>query len=211
MAIMNQIRELIAHDHNAIERTPYSIALVSSQITKQDYLFSMAQMHAVHQALEIACDSCPQLQPYFTDAMRRSTTIERDLAHFESKLADFNVLPQTLAIVTQLTEWAVAAPLTLVGCIYILEGSRMGSLMLARPIAAALGVTPADGNGIDYHTEGARETPGRLKLWKEQVSAAGFTPEEESDIATGAGDFMKMLTRLYEVLPAGKTIGRQAA
>lgn len=211
MSLMNQIREAIAADHNAIERTPYSLALISGQIDKHDYLFSMTQMHAIHTALEAACDHNAKLSPYFTAPMRRTTTIERDLTCFEAQISDFPVFHETEAINAMINRWAQYEPLSMIGCIYILEGSRMGSLMLAKPIAAALGIPPIEGQGIDYHVEGARETPTRLKAWKESISAAGFSPDVEAAIQACACEFMSMLCRMYEALPTKKSAGRQAA
>jgi heme oxygenase len=210
MTMMNRIREAISAEHNAIERTPYSLALISSQIDKQDYLFSMAQMHSIHATLENACDMQTQVALYFTPAMRRTSTIERDLRFFGAQLSDYSTLAATESINAMLTRWSQYEPLSLIGAIYILEGSRMGSLMLAKPIAAALGVSAIDGHGIDYHVEGARETPMRLKAWKEAVSNAGFAPDVEAAIQACACEFMSLLCRLYEALPT-KTAATRAA
>ena len=40
-------------------------------------------------------------------------------------------LPETYELLCDVREWSKTAPWALVGCLYVLEGSRLGSLMLA--------------------------------------------------------------------------------
>lgn len=199
--LTNRIREAIAADHDTIENTKFSVALITGRIPTHDYLFSLAQLHHIHAALEEECAKSEELAPFFTSAMIRTKAIESDLASFSTTLEDFDVIEQTEEAIALIRQTAETNPLALIGCIYILEGSRMGSLMLAKPIAAALGRDPQLGNGIDYHVEGSRETPMRFRGWKATVAEAGFDSVLEDQIESAAKSFMKRLLHLYANLP----------
>jgi heme oxygenase len=199
--MFSALREAIAADHDAIEKTPYAAAMAQGSIGREDYLLGLVQLYHVHAALEVAVAQGTELKPFFTSAMARTPAIKRDLAHFGRRVEDYAVLPQTQAIATEILRLAKTAPHNLLAHIYVLEGSRMGSLVLTKPIAQALQVQPEENCGIDYHVEGARETPLRLRGWKEAVGGVAWGAEQEAAIKSTAARFMHALCQLYAALP----------
>ncbi len=199
--MFSALREAIAADHDAIEKTPYALALAVGNIAREDYLLGLVQLYHVHAALEVAVAQSAELKPFFTPAMERTPAIKRDLAHFGRRVEDYAVLPQTQVIAAEVLRLVKTAPHNLLAHIYVLEGSRMGSLVLTKPIAQALQVQPEEHCGIDYHVEGARETPLRLRGWKEAVGSVAWGTEQESAILSTAAQFMHALCQLYAALP----------
>ncbi len=76
-------------------------------------------------------------------------------------------------IVQQMEGWAASTPIALLGSLYILEGSRMGSMMIGRVLMKNLGLAPTTAMqndresrdtpvvpGVEYHLEDAVHTLG---------------------------------------------------
>jgi heme oxygenase len=204
MNVITRIRAAISSAHEKIEKTPYSIAIMRGSIGITDYAVSLAQLHAVHQALEAVAPGS-EFSDFFDEEMVRTTAIKRDLNFWGVRLGDLTIMPEAIAT-TQLIRSSVENdPVSLLGFIYVLEGSRMGSLVIVKPLSAAFQVTPHDGQGLDYHTEGARKTPGRLAAWKARVEQLGLNDADVTVMESAAVGLMESLTSLYAKLPASET------
>jgi heme oxygenase len=209
--MFSQLREAISDDHIAIEKTPFAVAMAAGSIDRDDYLYGLAQLYFIHAALEDSVAATSVLKPFFNEKMVRTSVIERDLAHFDRQIEEYAALPETQAITAEIVRLARCSPLDLLAYIYVLEGSRMGSLMLAKPVAQALHVQAVENQGIDYHVEGARETPMRLRAWKESVSEVAWGAAQFDAILAAASRFMKDLCQLYAVLPVAAYTDQQVA
>ncbi len=202
MSIMNEVREAISASHNAIEKTPFSIAMMDGSLSKANYARGLGQLFLIHRALETCAPNSPLVRPFFSSEMIRCPAIERDLQALAATADDLRPMAETAKIILAIDAWADQKPLCLLGCIYILEGSRMGSLVIARPLSKTLGLAQGTIAGIEYHVEGAASTPYRVKQLKAQIDAFPFNASAQADIKDGAVQFMDMLYQLYCSLPA---------
>jgi len=205
MTVINRLRSAIAVSHDQIEKTPYSIAIMNASIGISDYIVSLAQLYAIHHTLE-SVSSHNQFAAYFSDEMIRTSAIKRDLKFWGASLADIAIMPEAAATCTLIEQAATKEPASILGFIYVLEGSRMGSLVIVKPLAAALQVTPHDSQGLDYHTEGARQTPARLGVWKARVEQIGLSESDVHTIERATTAFMESLTTLYAKLPVNENL-----
>ena len=202
MSLMNEVREAISSSHNAIEQTGFSIAMMDGTLSTQNYAFGLSQLLHIHQSLETSIAKCGELNAYFTEEMIRTPAIERDLHALGFGGTSFPPLPDTKAIVQAIHTWAEKAPAALLGCLYILEGSRMGSLVIAKPLARTLRLEPGQTAGIDYHVEGASQTPMRVRQLKSQIDSGVTDAASQNSLKEGAVRFMEMLNQLYAGFPA---------
>jgi len=201
MKLMDQIRAAISESHVAIEKTDFSKAMLSDYIHPMDYARGIAQLWYVHNALELGIGKNTDLESFFTSEMVRTPTIVRDLSALGYRLDSMDALRETQTIVATLQSWSKDLPFALLGCIYILEGSRMGSLVIAKFLSKALGNAPGTFRGIEYHTEGAFATPMRVRNLKEQIERAELSQERADAVKLGAVEFMNLLNNLYNALP----------
>ena len=201
MSIMNLVRSAISSSHFQIEQTAFSKGMLDGSMNPTDYSRGLVQLWEIHHGLESSVANCVEVAGYFSSEMVRTTTIDRDLVAFGFERSFFAVMPETRAIIEQIHAWSVTAPHALLGCIYILEGSRMGSLVIAKPLGKSLGLPAGSFAGIEYHTEGAATTPMRFRQFKDRVDQAGLGADAESDLTQGAVKFMEMLNNLYAALP----------
>lgn len=209
--LTSRLRAVIARDHDAIEKTDFSVALMSGSLKRETYAMQMAQMYYVHHVMETVATEKESLGRYFEAGMCRAEVIDRDLGALGLPREMFSVLPETKLTCELLEQSAEANSLSLIGAIYVLEGSRMGSLVLAKPLAGCLGISGAPGSGIDYHVDGAREVPMRLKQWKGAVDQSAFEAATQTAIETLADEFMHHLLDLYAAIPVPELRGKNAA
>lgn len=201
MSVMNLVRSAISASHHQIEQTPFSTGMMDGRISREDYSRGLAQLWHIHKELESNVQTCPEVAEYFTDEMIRTGTIARDLKAFGFGLDSFEIMPETALITQKIRTWGKTVPHALLGCIYILEGSRMGSLVIAKPLSRTLDLVAGEVSGIEYHLEGAAQTPARLREFKARVDNAGLDDQAEADLIEGAVQFMDMLNTLYAALP----------
>ena len=201
MGVMSLVRSAISASHFQIEQTAFSKAMMDGGMNPLDYSRGLVQLWHIHFALERSVPKRPEIASYFTPEMVRTATIQRDLRAFGFDKNHFAPLEETNIIVDQLQAWERNAPYALLGCIYILEGSRMGSLVIAKPLGRSLGLASGTTDGLEYHTEGALATPLRLRSFKEKVDSSGFDAKTESELIEGAVKFMELLNNLYDALP----------
>lgn len=201
MSVMNLVRSAISASHFQIEQTAFSKGMLDGSMTATNYSRGLVQLWHIHGTLESCATSCPEVSGFFTKEMIRTETIVRDLQAFGFKTDSFGQMIETIAIVEQMKDWALESPCAILGCIYILEGSRMGSLMIAKPLGQTLGLAPGEVAGIEYHTEGAVSTPMRLRSFKEKVDQAGLGADAEAELIQGGVRFMNLLNTLYAALP----------
>jgi heme oxygenase len=198
---MTLVRSAISASHFQIEQTAFSKGMMDGSMNPLDYSRGLVQLWHIHFALERSVAKCPEVTTFFTPEMIRTATIQRDLQAFGFDKNHFAPLEETNIIVEQIQAWERNSPYALLGCVYILEGSRMGSLVIAKPLGRSLGLPAGTTAGLEYHTEGALSTPMRLRSFKEKVDTAGFDARSESELIEGAVNFMEMLNNLYQALP----------
>ncbi|MFN7873887.1 MAG: biliverdin-producing heme oxygenase [Pirellula sp.] len=200
MSVMNLVREAISESHYQIEQTPFSKGMMNGSITRRDYSRGLVQLWHIHYEIERLIHSTKSVSDYFTPEMVRTSSISRDLSAFGFGINSFPPMKETLAIISQIRDWAIEKPFALLGCVYILEGSRMGSLVIAKPLSKTLGLAQGQTAGIEYHLEGAAQTPARIRAFKEKVDQSSLAVKETENLTEGAVRFMELLNDLYAQL-----------
>lgn len=206
MSVMNMVRTAISESHQQIEMTPFSKGMMDGSISRSEYANGLVQLWYIHGELERLVQADGDVAEYFTSEMIRTHTISRDLKAFGFDIHSFQVMNETLEITNQFRDWSTQKPFALLGCIYILEGSRMGSLVIAKPLGKTLGLMSGDTAGIEYHTEGAAQTPSRMRTFKEKIDQAGLDSERVGNVTEGAVRFMELLNDLYAALLIESTV-----
>jgi heme oxygenase len=175
-------------------------------LDRNTYVFHLSQLFHIHRTVEQIAEKTEQLHGYFHPWMMRTSAIERDLTKLTQSVGPEQPITEAVQICETLGQICRTMPLAMIGPIYVLEGSRMGSLVLAKPLAGCLGISGEPGTGIDYHKEHAELVPMRLKSWKAEIDAIGFSPQDQQNVIDAASDFMRRLLKLYAAIePAAKS------
>jgi heme oxygenase len=196
VTLPDRVRQLLGPTHAAIEQTPFARALIAGTIDRAAYSRAVAQLAHLHSAVEDALAARHEFAPLYRPAdMARTDAIACDLValgHFPDDPTEL-----TAAQCNQIAQWATATPWKLIGALYVLEGSRMGSMALVRPLSKALNVEVRPGVGLDYHLTGMATRPQCWQQFRAQLAALPLTDDQQADVCNGATATMDALHALY--------------
>lgn len=206
MTTPDRIRQALAPAHALVELTPFAQALAGGRIGQPEYVAGLRQMAYLHEALEAAlADAAPRhagvAALYDPAKMDRTASIARDLAALGEGPADAPAAAAT-RVAEAVAGWAAAKPWALLGALYVVEGSRMGSMVLARSVGKALGRDPRQpGTGLDYHADGLATRVPDWKRFRQALADLSLTEAEAEDVCHAAAVTMDGMVELYAALP----------
>lgn len=186
--IMARLREETWPQHQKAESQPVEQALASGRLSLQDFVRYLSQRYFIHRALESGlrnlCESRPDLRPVIDENLFQETNLVADLKHFGQEATAAAALPATLALVGWLERAAREDAVALLGCNYVLEGSKNGARFIAKRMSATHGLKRDTGLAyLDPHGEAQRP------LWqdyKSRMDACNFSPDEQDRIIAAA-------------------------
>jgi len=197
MNVLLRLRAATAELHQRIEKLPFAVAMIEGRLTRAEYVRALGQLFHVHAALEQGFEQQPDPSGLWHPSMARCAALARDLAALGGR-APGRPGPAAAALALRLRD---ASPTARIGTLYVLEGSRMGSMVLVQPLARALGVPVAPDSGLDYHLEGMGGRPQMWARFKANLQVIPLTALEENAVVALAGATMQALHDLYAALP----------
>ena len=177
MDLMQQLRAAIAADHERIEQLPFFRSLTAGETARGPYLRLLRVLRDIHVVLEAELTRGPGLDAVHHAGMNRADVLAADLTALGANPAEPDAdLPAALqAEVTDLTAqfrtWAATDPGKLLGALYVFEGSRMGSQVIAEPLSRMLEVPLQAGVGLDYHLCGQETRYPQWQRFKHSLTA----------------------------------------
>jgi heme oxygenase len=196
MTLADQLRGSIRETHDSIERTPLAVAMIGGTITRDVYADWLVQMGHLHAGLEAALAGCNEVEAVYSPTeMNRSQLIENDRTVFPTD--DAPACEAVASLLEAFAEWRTENPRKLLGALYVLEGSRMGSMALLRPLSKALGVRPGPNCGLSYHLDGIETRPMKWQQFRGVLSGMTLDETEQADVQAAAKRVMDGLHALY--------------
>jgi len=171
---LQQLRRETLPDHNAVEQ---SVPLMDEELDVDTYVSCLLKLHGIIAAWEEwAAPNAPAwIQPLLA-ARRRGQLLIRDLTWF-----GVDTSGQARPTLPEMRDTA-----SLLGAMYVMEGSTLGGQLIARHVELVLGLTAAQGNAYFC---GHNERTGQL--WKEFCDALRTkVPESETDAVIAAAKAM---------------------
>jgi heme oxygenase (biliverdin-IX-beta and delta-forming) len=171
---LEQLRRDTLPDHNAVEQ---SVPLMDEELDVDTYVSCLLKLHGMVAAWEewTAANAPAWIQPLLA-ARRRGQLLRLDLMWFGAD-ASGEARPT-------LPEMGDAA--SLLGAMYVMEGSTLGGQLIARHVEPLLGLTPGQGNAYFC---GHNERTGQL--WREFCEALRTKlPDSETDTVIAAAKAM---------------------
>lgn len=199
MDLLHELRAATDEYHRRIERLPVSVAMIEGRISRSVYVGLLGELLGVHRQLEAALERHQGPGSLYRSDMARAPLLIGDRAALGSEEPEVGGV-----VATELREYledcADEAPIRLTGALYILEGSRMGSMFLVKPLARALGVPEVPGSGLDYHLLGLPQRPRAWQEFKAGLLGLVLPPAEAREVVHAATVTMRGLHDLYAAL-----------
>lgn len=200
MELIEELRAATRPIHTRIEQTPAARELAQGAIDLASYISLLERLYWVHATFEVEVGRAPEFAGVWPAEAVRATAIARDIAvlggEFPCAVPDVvGEWHHTLHERGSAAAWA--------GVGYVLEGSRMGSRMLAGPLARAFGVPTGLGVGLDYHREGLTDPVGRWERVRAALATLDRGGENRSHVVLGAVSTFELMVALHsEPAPA---------
>lgn len=151
---MNRLRTATREVHDQLETLPYFQALDRGELPMESYVGHLRTMAVLHGVLEHEVPNVrnDRLNAVWTENMRRFPRIQVDLGFFASRaVLDIAVAHQAAcALANHILRRSVEQPVSLLGYLYVLEGSIGGAKVLAPRFRKAFGLD--EHHGLAYLT-----------------------------------------------------------
>lgn len=148
LSLIACLKQATAGVHDELEKTPILEALVKGELSELAYIQLLKNLYFFHKPLEhlIEQHAFWSERTFNLQVRRKAQWLEQDLLFFKEKPNE--ILPEF--------EWPSLTELEqLIGCLYVLEGSSLGSLVISQLLAKKYGYGP-DTGGRFYNAYGSR-------------------------------------------------------
>lgn len=199
---MEELKAATFQAHARVQITPFFEALTACQLPLESYVGQLRALTVIHRALEHLLENCPdeRVSCVWTRDMARLPFLLQDLQYFEPRMvADLKeAVERARKIAEHLQLRALEQPLTLLGYLYVLEGSTLGAVVLKPVYARAFLLTGTEGL-LYLHSD----VPGVYARWaryRERMNALRLSHEERELLTKAASDFFIQAEGLLKIL-----------
>jgi heme oxygenase len=153
--ILTALRAATGPAHARIEQLPICADMLNGPLDREEYVRLLTDLYHISDAVEEGLAALPG----WPACPSRAAAAARDLAVLGGRTGD---RPEWVA------EWIdavrrVGHPAAWAGVGYVMEGSRMGSRVLAKTVARGLGLLVQTCSGLDYHLDAGADPAGTWK------------------------------------------------
>ena len=175
--------------HDSLERVPYSIGLQMGDVPTDSVVGHLRALAIIYGALDGAlakASTGDRLQFLGRCSAPRLPALMRDLSHFPpSKYRDIQpAIRAAIDLAGCIQRRSATDPASLAGYVYVLEGSRLGALSIAKDIDRILGLGP--GESLEYFRGLSGETAEHWKSTIEQLDAHLFDADVQRAVIDAA-------------------------
>ncbi len=187
-SLSDELRASTRAAHDRLERLPFALSLAAGSLPIESYvgyLRAMAVLHAVMEH-ELPVEAEERIDAIWRDGMRRLPALHRDLAHFAPQ--DLGHIPaaQRAAdeVANRLLLRSAEAPLSMLGYLYVLEGSILGAAVLKSQAERAFALDPV--HGLCYLGQDARAGRQRWQGFRQRLDGLALSAEEGAAVEAAA-------------------------
>lgn len=197
---MTRLRQYTSEAHKSLEELPISNALMTEILPLSLYIGQLEAYLPIHRALEKRCQTnldFPVLQMVWQTDLIKTDWLKADLAYFK-----FTEIPSTLVQRATLTFLRFIEQETLyelLGTLYVMEGSTLGSQVLLPHLQNAYSLSE---QGVRYYRGYGADTQNHWQTFKQRMNAAIVEVEAQNQVIEGAlrtfAQVKSLLTALWQ-------------
>jgi heme oxygenase len=177
----------------------------------ESYVGQLRALLTIHGVIEQAIANCAdqRIATVCKGDMRKLHLLQQDLKYFEPRtVADLKEAMQaTLSAADELRLLSIEEPLSLLGWVYVLEGSTLGAVVVRSMVSRAFLLKGEDGMAY-LHSHGA-DVHAKWAEYKQLMNALPLGAQERGQIAQAANNLFVQLESVFRALypfkPESKT------
>ena len=147
--IVTRLKEETKDFHSRIEALPYFNALIDHKLPLECYVNQLRALAVIHGVLEseIGTSEDHQVSAIWEDGLKKLPLLEEDLRFFESRVVPdaSTAIDAALAMTGDIRLRRIENPVSLLGYLYVFEGSTLGNRMHKPDIVASYQLNDLDG------------------------------------------------------------------
>jgi heme oxygenase len=147
--VTDRLKRTTCDAHARLEALPFARALADGSLPLASYVSYLRCMFIIHEIIEhqLPTNADERLGIVWNDSMCRLPELQLDLAYFASRRIDdiSAACGAAKRLADQLFQRSAHRPLSMLGALYVLEGSLLGSIVLGSRVRSIFGLEPAQG------------------------------------------------------------------
>ena len=207
--IMTRLKEETKECHQKLESLPYFKMLMERKLPLQCYVNQLKALSIIHSVLEnelAAAKGDTRVAVVWDDQLRKLRLLEDDLAFFKPRVVSDAIpaLDTALAMAEKIRIRRLEDPVTLLGYLYVFEGSTLGNSMHRPDISATFHLNQL--NGCRYYASYRDQVQDRWERFTEKMNSALDDASKHDSILEAVHEAFNGLEILYNNLyPLAKT------
>jgi heme oxygenase len=196
----HRLRIAAREKHERLQRYPLFQAMIDGQLPLSSYVAWLRVMTTVVGVLESEIEASAEvgLGRLWQPSMRKLPLLQTDVAEFDAvPSAATEAIVPTLALVETLRRWGQEDAVSLIGGLYVFEGSTLGGKVLRKRLADQYRLK---GRGLAYVSAYGRFTQSRWRGFCERLEALDLSEHDEARAAAAASTTFGMLGQIVERL-----------
>ena len=202
LTLMEALKASSFTAHAQLQSVPFFQGLSACQLPLESYVGQLRALAIVHGVLEQALASCSdaRIGAVWSEDQRSLGLLQQDLHFFEPRaVADLkNAVDAALETAERIRVAAAEQPLSLLGALYVLEGSNLGAQVL-RPLYARAYLLE-DNEGLASLSGDSHQVHARWTQFKQRMNALSLNSDECEEVCQAAAALFAGLESVYRAL-----------
>ena len=211
LKIMTRLKEETKEYHSKLESLPYFDALIERKLPLECYVNQLRALSIIHGVLEneIATVEDKPLSTIWNDELRKLPLLKEDLDFFKPRVVPDAVasIEIALSMTEKIRLRRIEKQLTLMGYLYVFEGSTLGNNMHRPDISTTFHLGRSE--GCRYYSNYQDHAQTHWNRFSETVNGAQINPSLHDSVIEAAHEAFSGLEALYTALypleKSGKT------
>jgi len=202
MPIIARLKEETKDCHSRIEALPFFKALIAHKLPLECYVNQLQSLAVIHGVLEneIVSSKDNRVAAIWDDELKKLPLLEEDLKFFESRVVSdaSTSIDAALAMTGKIRLRGIENPVTLLGYLYVFEGSTLGNSMHKPDIVATYHLDDLD--GCRYYSSYQDQVPGHWNRFSKKMNGILDEASLHDQIVESAREAFTGLEALYRAL-----------
>lgn len=200
--LMEELKATTFAAHSRLQAAPFFSALAACQLPLESYVGQLRALAVIHGVLEQTLAECAdeRVASVWSGDMRKMPLLELDLRYFEPRtVADLKEAVQAAQqAVKTIRLQSIEQPLSLLACVYVLEGSALGARVLQPLVARAFLLVGED--GLHYLHSSGTAVQQRWAQFQARMNTLQLSAAEREQIDQAANEFFASIEAVFLAL-----------